>query len=75
MSCSGQNEGQSGAAWVKDTLIYRQWEAMRRDILQHKWFESEKAGYDIGWDRAVVDWMIKYGASRRSNSDTEKESF
>lgn len=52
----------SDVTWVRNTLIYRRWEAMRRDILLHKWYESEKAGYDIGWDRAVIDWMIKHGS-------------
>ena len=59
-----QGPGEDNVAWVKKTLIYRRWEAMRRDILLHKWYESEKAGYDIGWDRAVIDWMIKYGSVR-----------
>ena len=31
---------------------------MKQEIMTHKWYESEKAGHDIGWDRALVDWMI-----------------
>lgn len=34
----------------------------REEILRHKWLESEKAGYDIGWDRALIDWTIKHRA-------------
>lgn len=48
--------------WVKNTRLFRQWEDMKREIQLHKWYESEKAGHDIGWERATVDWMIRYGA-------------
>ncbi|MFH0953781.1 MAG: DUF4032 domain-containing protein [Verrucomicrobiota bacterium] len=51
------------ALWLRNTLLFRQWESMRDDILRHKWYESEKAGHDIGWERACVDWMIRFGPS------------
>jgi len=38
--------------------------AQRREILQHKYIESEKAGKDLGND-AVADWIDKYGQSFR----------
>lgn len=31
------------------------------EIEKHKWFESEKAGYDIGFETAAADWIKKYG--------------
>ena len=27
------------------------------EINRHKWFESEKAGIDIGWERALISWI------------------
>ena len=30
------------------------------EIEKHKWFESEKAGHDIGGNVAMLDWMRKY---------------
>ena len=30
------------------------------EIEKHKWFESEKAGRDVGGNRATLDWMRKY---------------
>ena len=33
--------------------------------LRHKWIESEKAGYDIGFERALIDWVVKYRSTRR----------
>ncbi len=52
-------------AWVRGTRLVRHFAATRRDVLLHKWYESERAGHDVGWDRALVDWMIRYGPGRR----------
>ncbi len=30
------------------------------EINRHLWIESEKAGYDIGFERASEDWLAKY---------------
>ena len=30
------------------------------EINKHKWIESEKVGYDIGFDRAAEDWVGRY---------------
>jgi hypothetical protein len=32
----------------------------RDQILKHKWIESQKAGFDIGIERAVRDWLEKH---------------
>lgn len=34
--------------------------AQEEEVGRHKWFESEKAGYDIGWETAFTDWMQKH---------------
>lgn len=51
----------SADQWVRTTRLFRKWEDMKQEIQLHKWYESEKAGYDIGWERATVDWMIRHG--------------
>lgn len=33
------------------------------EILEYKWLESEKAGQDIGLDRAIREWLLKYHSS------------
>jgi hypothetical protein len=33
--------------------------------LRHKWIESEKAGYDIGFERALLDWIVKHRSAWR----------
>ena len=47
--------------WVKNTRLFRQWDEIKHEIKLHKWYESEKAGHDIGWDRATIDWMVRHG--------------
>jgi len=47
---------------VKRSLLYREFQAEHAEILRHKWYESEKMGYDIGFELAQVDWRIKHGS-------------
>jgi len=30
------------------------------EITRHQWIESEKAGYDIGFDKASADWLERF---------------
>ncbi len=53
--------------WVKNSSLYQEFLAEREEILKHKWIESEKAGEDIGFERALTDWIVKHrGKWRRS---------
>lgn len=36
-------------------------EEILNSINDHKWYISEKAGCDVGWEPAVLDWFLKYG--------------
>ena len=51
--------------------LYREYLAEREEVLRHKWIESEKQGRDIGFERALVDWIHnhreKWRAERRSH--------
>ena len=58
------NNGKTGQL-VKNSLLYRTYESQLREILKHKWIESEKAGYDIGFNCALIDWLMKYGGQWR----------
>ena len=40
--------------------IYKEFLAEKEEVLRHKWLESEKAGYDIGYERALVDWIMNH---------------
>ncbi len=42
--------------------VYREFLVEREEILRHKWIESEKAGRYIGFDKALLDWVMRYRA-------------
>lgn len=48
---------------ISESLAYKEFLAEREEILRHKWIESEKAGCDIGFDRALLDWITKHRAT------------
>jgi len=52
---------------VKNSVLYKEFLAEREEILRHKWIESEKAGQDIGFERALLDWIVKYRSNWRSD--------
>lgn len=52
---------------VKNSVLYKEFLAERDEILRHKWIESEKVGADIGFEKALLDWIIKYRSAWRSN--------
>ena len=52
---------------LKNSSLYREFQAEREEILRHKWIESEKLGYDIGFERALTDWIIRHRASWRKS--------
>ena len=52
---------------VRNSSLYREFQAEREEILKHKWIESEKAGYDIGFERALTDWIIKHRSKWRKS--------
>lgn len=43
-----------------DTTLYQRFLDERDEILKHKWIESEKQGYDIGFEKALTDWMFHH---------------
>src|ERR1700712_4730801 len=51
---------------VKESLLYKEFLAEREEILRHKWIESEKAGHDIGFEKALLDWIVKHRSSWRT---------
>ncbi|HMP73090.1 MAG TPA: DUF4032 domain-containing protein [Kiritimatiellia bacterium] len=53
---------QESESWIQRTLLFKHWDAMKQEILLHKWYESERAGHDIGWERAQTDWIIRFGS-------------
>ena len=55
---------------LKNSSLYREFQAEREEILRHKWIESEKEGRDIGFERALTDWIIKHRSKWRKARQT-----
>ena len=53
--------------FVKNSVLYKEFLAEREEILKHKWIESEKAGADIGFVKAFLDWIVKHRSNWRQN--------
>src|SRR6516164_579823 len=53
--------------FVKQSSLYQEFLAEREEILKHKWLESERLGYDIGFERALLDWIRKHRDAWRAN--------
>ena len=56
---------------IADTLLYKEYLAQKEEVMKHKWYESEKAGHDIGFVQAIIDLTIKHKTewlNRRKNN-------
>jgi hypothetical protein len=51
---------ESSREFVKQSSLYQEFLAEREEILRHKWLESERLGYDVGFERALLDWIRKH---------------
>ena len=64
--------------FVRNSVLYKEFLAERAEILKHKWIESEKAGRDIGFEKALLDWIVKHRSNwrdrRRKEARTEKSA-
>jgi hypothetical protein len=64
--------GHSSGDLLKESLLYKEFLAEREEILRHKWLESEKAGHDIGFEKALLDWVVRYRANWRQQRQISK---
>ena len=59
------------------TSPYAEFQAELQQIMSHKWFVSEKEGRDVGFERALTDWVKTYRQScryERNQLNTKLES-
>ena len=45
---------------IDNSQLYQEFLKERDQILRHKWLESEKEGRDIGFERALLDWVTNH---------------
>tara|TARA_B100000035_G_scaffold99475_1_gene84421 strand:+ start:228 stop:491 length:264 start_codon:yes stop_codon:yes gene_type:complete len=59
--------------FMNNSTLYKEFLAERDEILKHKWIESEKAGTDIGFERALLDWIRKYRTKWKAHRKTHRQ--
>ncbi len=59
---------------LKNSSLYKEFQAEREELLKHKWIESEKAGYEIGFERALTNWFIKRRSKWRKSNASRQSS-
>ena len=45
---------------LENSALYKEFLREREEILKHKWIESEKAGKDVGFEWALLDWNFHH---------------
>ncbi|MBV9010293.1 MAG: hypothetical protein JO354_14185 [Verrucomicrobia bacterium] len=65
MESESDAKGEDPGQFVKNSVLYKEFLAEREEILKHKWIESEKAGADIGFEKALLDWIVKHRSNWR----------
>lgn len=51
---------------LQNSLLYKEFLAEREEILKNKWYMSEKEGKDVGFERALVDWVSNHRCKWKS---------
>ena len=64
-SAEGNASEEAASQFLKNSVLYKEFLAEREEVLKHKWIESEKAGSDIGFEKALLDWIVKHRSSWR----------
>ena len=59
---NSQFASSSNVILLSHSRLVREWLAEREEVLRHKWYESERAGRDVGMDRARVSWVMHHRA-------------
>ena len=54
---------------IDNSQLYQEFLEERGQILRHKWLESEKEGRDIGFERALLDWVTNHRKKWRKEQD------
>jgi len=67
-SCESQIRAGTGDL-LRRSRLFHEYLAERERILRHKCYESQKAGYDIGFEGALMSWVLRHRAPwRRARS-------
>jgi hypothetical protein len=73
LSALFNNQGAMGMAKISKEELLRDPRVIE-EIKRHLWIESEKAGHDIGFDKAADDWITKFSAGWVNHYMTTKSA-
>ena len=45
---------------IENTALYKKFQEEREHILRNKWFMSEREGYDVGFEKALLNWVSNF---------------
>jgi len=51
---------------LQRSSLFQEFLAERDEVLRHKWIESEKVGRDIGFERALLNWILTHRTTWRT---------
>ena len=74
MHAKHQKSSGSEDTWIGRTRLMREWKSVKEQIHLHKSHHSEKAGHDIGWERAKVKWLLRHGSRRHEDNQSNESS-
>jgi hypothetical protein len=46
------------SARVEDLLLYKKYKEEIDHVVRNKWYMSERAGKDVGYEKALLDFII-----------------
>lgn len=58
---------------MKNLSPYQQFLAEREEILRYKWVESERRGFDIGFEEALLNWATTERAAWKKRVTQESQ--
>jgi hypothetical protein len=45
---------------LQNSNLYKRFLYEREEILKNKWYMSEREGHDVGFERALIDWVTHH---------------
>ncbi len=71
MNAEGSDQEQD--SYFKNSALYKEFLAEREEILKHKWIQSEKLGRDVGFEKALLDWIVNHQTEWRQKRQRYRE--
>ena len=54
---------------ITQSLLYKKYKEDMEHVYKNKWYMSERAGKDVGHERALLDWLINHKPRKKLKSE------